>query len=431
METRRYWCIWLIFCLYWQFAGADDRRAEILIDFRVNVTHIEPEYAGNALRLQAIHSLLRGIAADSAVRISSVTFCGYASPEGSDELNRHLAAGRLASLENLVREDVEIPDSIISRVDSYIPWEYLRRRVEESGIALSDSVIDIIDMPARLVVEPGGDNLVDHRIVRLKSLQHGKVWDELFRRYFSGMRNASAVIFTFDEVAYPLVMQEMSPASLDVAAKVDDMAYISAAAIPASRKPRHLFMALRTNMLYDALAVPNVGAEFYLGRNFSISAGWMHAWWSSDARRRYWRLYGGEIGIRRWFGKAARSKPLTGHHIGLYAQALTYDFQFGGKAYIGGEPGGSILDRAHFGGGIEYGYSLPVHRRLNIDFSIGAGYLGGRVYEFVPGDEGYSLSAIKNRNWIGPTKLEVSLVWLLGKENVNLRHSGKRKGGGL
>ena len=78
-------------------------------------------------------------------------------------------------------------------------------------------------------------------------------------------------------------------------------------------------------MLYDALLVPNGGLEIYLGKNWSIDAYWMYAWWKSDRVHNYWRTYGGDVELRKWLGSAARRKPLTGHHIGAYAQIVTYD----------------------------------------------------------------------------------------------------------
>ena len=50
-------------------------------------------------------------------------------------------------------------------------------------------------------------------------------------------------------------------------------------------------------MLYDALLVPNIGVEFYLGKDWSMSANWMYAWWKTDRRHWYWRTYGGDIAI--------------------------------------------------------------------------------------------------------------------------------------
>ena len=88
-------------------------------------------------------------------------------------------------------------------------------------------------------------------------------------------------------------------------------------------------------MLYDALLVPNIGVEFYLGKDWSVGANWMYAWWKTDRRHWYWRTYGGDMVIRKWLGKAAKEKPLTGHHLGLYGQIFTYDFETGGKGYMG------------------------------------------------------------------------------------------------
>ena len=136
--------------------------------------------------------------------------------------------------------------------------------------------------------------------------------------------------------------------------------------------------------------------------------------------------YGGDVAVRKWLGRQAKEKPLTGHHLGLYGQVLTYDFETGHRGYMGGEPGGTLFDRASLAGGIEYGYSLPVARRLNIDFCAGVGYLGGKYYEYVPMDDCYVWQSTKMRRYFGPTKVEVSLVWLLGKGNYNAEKGGRR-----
>ena len=185
-------------------------------------------------------------------------------------------------------------------------------------------------------------------------------------------------------------------------------------------------MAVKTNLLYDAALIPNIGVEFHLKNNWSLSAGWMYGWWKKDRIHWYWRAYGGDIAVRKWLGKAAREKPLTGHHLGIYGQVLTYDFEAGGRGYMGGEPGGTLFDRANFAGGVEYGYALPIARRLNLDFTIGIGYMGGKYYEYKPIDDCYVWQATKQRHYFGPTKLEVSLVWLLGRDNINKGKGGER-----
>lgn len=184
----------------------------------------------------------------------------------------------------------------------------------------------------------------------------------------------------------------------------------------------HYYINIKTNMLYDALLVPNAGIEACVGRDFSVGLNWAYAWWSHRVSNKFWRIYGGDIYTRWWFGEKHRLKHLTGHHIGIYAQILTYDFEFGGKGYMSGKPGKNLFARMSYGAGAEYGFSLPIHRCLNIDFTIGFGYLGGKYYEYEPIDGHYVWLRTRNRQWLGPTKAEVSLVWLIGHTN--------KKGGG-
>ena len=178
------------------------------------------------------------------------------------------------------------------------------------------------------------------------------------------------------------------------------------------------YMALKSNLLYDAVAIPNVGVEFYLGKKMSIAGNWYYSWWKDDVEHWYHRYYGGDLALRYWFGKRAQQKPLTGHHAGIYGQILTYDFEFGER--------GILADRWSWAAGVEYGYSLPVSRRLNFDFTVGVGYHWGEFKEYLPIDGHYVWQATKNRRYVGPTKVEVSLVWLLGRGNYN-NNKGKRK----
>ena len=177
-------------------------------------------------------------------------------------------------------------------------------------------------------------------------------------------------------------------------------------------------MAIKTNLAYDALLIPNIGIEFYLEKKWSVSLNWMYAWWKSDRKHNYWRTYGGDFEIRRWLGKKSDIKPLSGHHLGLYAHTLTYDFELGGRGYLG--------DKCTYGRGVSYGYSLPLTSRLNMDFTLGLGYLGGIYKEYLPIDDHYVWQKTRRMNWFGPTKAEISLVWLIGRGNKNAQKGGIR-----
>lgn len=62
---------------------------------------------------------------------------------------------------------------------------------------------------------------------------------------------------------------------------------------------------------------------------------------------------------------------------------------------------------------------------LKIDFTLGVGYWGGIYHEYEPQAGYYVWKATKERRWIGPTKAEISLVWLLGRGNSNRKWKRK------
>ena len=185
--------------------------------------------------------------------------------------------------------------------------------------------------------------------------------------------------------------------------------------VETDREP--FYLALKTNALLDLIAIPNAGLEISLGDKWSVVVNGHYAWWKSDARSWYWRTYGGDIALRRWIGSKTTERPLTGHHLGIYGQMLTYDFATGGRGYLG--------DRWTYGAGAAYGYSLPIAKRLNIDFTLGVGYLGGEFKEYLPMDDHYVWQATRNRHWFGPTKAEISLVWLFGRGNATIDNGGE------
>ncbi len=174
---------------------------------------------------------------------------------------------------------------------------------------------------------------------------------------------------------------------------------------------------LKTNMLYDAALVPNIGLEVNLGKQWTLGLDGFFTWISCDHRHRYWQGYGGYLTLRRYLGRAqsfnTQYSALSGHHVGVYGLGLTYDVEFGGRGYQAAKFG--------FGGGVEYGYALPIGRQLQIDFAIGLGFQDGEYKEYLPTDDGtghghYVWQVTRKRHWYGPTKAEVSFRWLLGRK---------------
>ena len=176
-------------------------------------------------------------------------------------------------------------------------------------------------------------------------------------------------------------------------------AYASAKAVD------HSFASIKTNLLYDAVLIPNIGLEVNVYNNWTIYGDLMYADWNMPSKHFYWDLFGAQFGARKYFGRMASERSLSGHHAGIYGQALAYDLQAGNF--------GQQTPVINFAAGVEYGYSFPISSALNIDIEVGVGYLGGQYYEYVVSDGHYTWLGTVNRAWIGPTKASASLVWLI------------------
>ena len=389
--------------------------ADVKVYFRQGHSELDMQFRGNGARLDSFAASLREPGAQR--RVKAVHVIGTASPEGSTTRNRELSEQRAGSIVVWLKSRLTLPDSLYVTYAMSEDWDGLAALVEACDAPWRDEALDIIRNTPVWVVR--GGKVVDGRKRRLSRLRGGEPWRYMLRNFFPELRSSAGGVLCE-------IIRE--PEAADTAVISDTVVCIAADSLPPVDTPyvadtppaetRPFYMSVWTNMLYDALLVPNIGVEFYLGRGWSIGAGWMYAWWKKESKPLFWRVYGGDLTVRKYLGRKAAEKPLTGHHLGLYGQMLTYDFELGGKGYLG--------DRWSWGVGVEYGYSMPVARRLNIDFSIGVGYLGGKYKVYEPMDGHYVWQRTHQRHWFGPTRAAVSLVWLLGHGNYNSKKGETR-----
>lgn len=165
------------------------------------------------------------------------------------------------------------------------------------------------------------------------------------------------------------------------------------------------YLSLSSNIAYDAVLIPNITAEFSVHPKVSVALNWMYSWWSFKNFDLFWRTYGGDLACRYWFGKKSEERRLTGHHIGVYAQALTYDLDLGGQA--------QITDGWNKAVGLEYGHSFIISKNFNIDVFAGVGLLTGKYKDYSNVDGHYVWQVSVNRQIIMPTKFGATLTWIL------------------
>lgn len=328
-----------------------------------------------------------------------VRVVGYSSPEGDVGLNDRLSQLRGEKALQLLRTR-GIDGTCSSGGED---WQGLRRLVEDNYFRP--------DRAALLELLSVGMTS-EMRKRHLRAFAGGDVWTLLLEEYMPLLRYARC------EAVLPVERQEPLATTLPVAFPAPVVSRLDAERQPPVRKT---LLALKSNLLYDALTLLNLSVEVPFSRGrFSAVAEHQFAWWRCGAwRNKYCLRYlqsGGEV--RWWFSprhtfvgrRILRRDALCGHFFGLYGMGGKYDFEWRRSICYQGE---------FWSAGLSYGYSLALSRHLNMEFSLCVGYAAIDYRHFVPAED-YSVLYRDRRDcgrwhYFGPTKLAVSLVFPIGK----------------
>lgn len=410
------------------YAASIQDSLRTTIYFRPGYSLLELSYRDNAANMKALTQGIQTIKGNPCVQLQHIRILSAASPEGNSALNKRVAKRRGERLRDYLKETLVLPDSIFTVSSAGEDWQGLASLIAKEKTPWRNKALQIIRHTPEWVTRNG--KVVDGRKRQLQNLDGGKAWKYMLDNHFYTLRTGAVVVCEVKTLA-----AESTPSAAEASleqARSEQARLESASQSPSSppfpaipsqvhpesqAPPVASYFALKSNLLYDALLVPNLSLEASIGSGWTLGAGGMLAWWSKDAKHRYWRIYGGDLEIRKYFGTLSKSKPLQGHHLGIYGDFLTYDFEFGAKGY---------QSKATYAAGIKYGYSHPIANRLNLDFALGIGYLHSNYKTYVPRDGCYVYQETKKRKWLGPTQAEISLVWLLGKGNTNNKKGGKK-----
>lgn len=370
--------------------------------FEQGLNNVDPTFSENNRNLRDFLNSCMHLFSDSLCDIVPLEIVGTASPEGSDMFNLSLSKKRAQAFQSYIKD--YIPFDVICTKAAGIDYQQLYELVRYSETPYSNEILKLLE----LMINENDQQERKRLKIKLITLRKGEPWRYMYKYIFPKLRSTT---FTLLSIQRTLQIQEKKIAAVTRTPRIMNLPLdVGIEPMkPVSPLPK---IALKTNMLYDIAAVPNIGLEFCLNHGWSIGANWMYAWWSNNTRHRYWRTYGGELYTRRYFGRLASRAPLSGHHVGVYLQGLTYDIEWGKKGY---------LSKFSYGAGLEYGYSFPVSKRINIDLTLGLGYLGGKFKTYQPRENCYVWQSTNNRYWIGPSKAEISFVWLVGNGLIKER----------
>ena len=407
------------------------------IYFHRGYSSLDLSFRDNRETLDAFVGQLNALRTDTLHYAITLFVEGNASPDGTVDANVRLTENRVKNVMEYIHRHVMLPDSLIRIRAEGIDWDGLAEWVAgDARVPGQERALDILQHTPIWVFDAQG-RIVDSRKKQLMDLEGGRAYRYMMEHYFPGLRNTVLRLsYTVDpdacRAAEPNVSQDstlvseqdvipeqnaQSSAELkseQMLVGVDSVGQQAAQVVPASgkvqsadREPLHR-LALKTNLLYDAILMPSLEIEYRIDDRWSINLEGEVAWWSKKPQHKYYQI--ATIGPegRYWF---RTKKPWHGHYIGAFAAGSWYDLENGGRGYKG----------EFYMTGFSYGYMFPIGRALSLEAGIGIGFLHTSYEEYLPLDGHYVYQQTSRTNYFGPVKLKFALAWRLWDVN--------RKGG--
>ena len=176
-------------------------------------------------------------------------------------------------------------------------------------------------------------------------------------------------------------------------------------------------VGVKTNLFYAGYTqTPNLGAEFAIGPRSTVDIGGGYNPWNLNGKKDAGgNVYDnkklvhilGEVEYRYWL-----CEKFNGHFFGAHVLGSQYNIAAYELPLLFGE--GSKNHRFEgwaAGAGISYGYQFLLGKHWNIEANVGAGYVFLKYDKYECEKCGVKLGEAQ-RNYIGPTRAGVSLIYL-------------------
>lgn len=449
------------------FSADTEQKTELVLHFRFDRSMVDYGYRDNNRILAAMHKIF----ADSLCvsRIDSVCIQAFSSPEGDADYNRRLALRRAQAVKGyLVWKYPGLNQYRIRTSAQAESWDALR------DVALNDTLLPCRDEILQILKLNTGEK---RKEALLKKLNTGIPYRHISQWILPELRNASictvymrplrhaqqgsrlvadaqgnngkeyqkadgteitddteivnGVRVTKDndtnangtEVINGVRVAKGNDTNANGTELTDNTEIIgntqvtgnaqttgSANAIAPGKSRRHPLFAVKTNLLFDAALMPNIELEVPIGKRWSLNGEYMFPWWLINDDRYCLQILMGGLEVRYRPGKRSGRDVLTGHFIGLYAGGGKYDLQWDKNGYQG---------EFFIAAGVSYGYAHSIARNLRLEYNIGIGMLRTDYRHYHSRDNHRTLLWQENGEytWLGPTKLKISLVWLITGKN--------------
>lgn len=372
-------------------------RLAVTLYFRHDQWVLDNSYLTNSQTISTLDKFFdtRG------VRVDSVIIVAHASPEGPMAYNDRLSQKRAGTTKYWLLKNYKQHLSLeqISTDARGEDYAGLIQMIEaDRKVPHKKEVLKVLRKEG---VHP------DQKMRQLMRLRGGYPYSYIRRNILPYLRTAATCIIYWSEEN--IAIATPTP-TLDT--PLPQMRMAEPQPIPVEPEPKTI-LALKTNALYDLATVVNFAVEAPIGDRFSLVYNHICPWWLSKDNRYCLQLLsvGGEA--RWWFAPKPVAASdnfvirdrLVGHFVGAYAMSGMFDIQARKWGCYQGE---------FWSAGLTYGYSTPIGKRMNLEFSLSLGYAQIPYRHYVPTDDWQDLIRDKfnsgRLHWFGPTKAEVSLV---------------------
>lgn len=357
---------------------------------------LQEDYLDNAMQMARIKDMLL-----HSPHIDSIAIYAYSSPEGSPKWNNWLAVKRAEAakafiLSNLSNDSILHPENIILHPMGE-NWEGLYEELYANYHLLNrDAVLRI--MKARVSTET--------KKWRLQNLDGGYTYTWIIRNHMPRLRVATWICVYVQKPDFVApVIQDYKPDLSTI--RIDTLPLPELLPMPVVEKRKSTMFALKTNLLYDAVTALNAEVEVPIGKRFSVMVEDVFPWWKAgpNGNKYCLQMWTMSVEPRWWFYRKGMNDRLQGHFVAPYVMSGKYDLQWDT----------SICYRGYgWSAGLTYGYSMPLCKWLNMEFSMSIGYLNASYQHYQPSPDYEHLYKdpvnAGRMTYVGPTKVKVSLV---------------------
>lgn len=392
----------------------------VKVYFRQGYSKLQPAFRGNGIRLDEFMRRVSEMHGDSTARLNSIDIVAYASPEGPYTLNRKLARKRAENISAYLRGNMPfLSGSLFNVQPKGIDWNGLAAMVEASDMRYRSEVLNILRNVPETTYRNG--KLVDSRLKRLMDLRGGRPYNYMLTHSFPELRAAGAyVVCDFVRVAQPEIPinkpnkpNEANEANeANKTNKTNEPNEADAAVPAATESPERDYdrWAIKSNALYLAAGVANIGGEYAFHPHWSVDLPLVYSPYTLARTYRMRFLYI-QPEARYWL-----DRPMKGHFFGVHLHAGVFNVSLDDKNRYQSEKG-------FHGGGISYGYAMPLSRRWSMEFTVGVGYAFTKYCTYYNVHNGIRYEKDIPYNYWGITKLGLNFVYRFGDK------CGKTKSG--